>query len=162
MPKKLHSAGPAVLFTCAALGLAFASMLYTVLPDILPQANTKDLLGHLTGILLPLTLAFLFGFSEIRLCSLSCLVLIRFFSLTLTCYAKYIRFDLYFFAVLFITGLEGLLFLSFCRLSYLFGNAVRREPKNKRKYTRQFIGDYLFRCGICILLALIFIVQTEM
>ena len=151
MTKKFTLRSSALLFIFAILGLTLASVFY-ITPSGMSHAYTPaSLYQRICGILLPLTLAFGFGFFELRLCSLSLLTLLRFFSLTLSCYLQFSQLNLRFLGLLLFSGMEGFLFLSFCRLSCLFGHACQADPKNKPKYIRQFIGDYLFHCGICTL-----------
>lgn len=142
----------ALLFTFAILGLTAASVFYITLPTLHPVLLNESLYRRFSSILLSLTLAFGLGFFEFRLCALSLLTFVRFFALTLTCYLQYNGITLGYLVFILYSGLEGFLFLSFCRLSCLFGNARQIHVLNKRKYTWQFISDYLFHCGICTVL----------
>ena len=161
MSKKHTVKSSALLFTSAILGLFGASVLYVTLPDILPAFLHVNPYQRFSSILLSLTLAFACGFFELRLCALSFLTLIRFFAATLGCYLQFTEINFHFLILLLFCGLEGFLFLSFCRLSFLFGKVRQISIPNKNKYTLQFVSDYLFHCGICCLLLLGFICLTK-
>lgn len=158
MSNKFTLRSNATLFTFAVLGLALASVVYVSLPSALPLSVCIKPYARFNSIMLSLTLTFLCGFFELRLCALSILAFIRFFAATLVCYLQFNQITFHYLVLLLFCGLEGFLFLSFCRLSCLFGQARRINPTNKCKYTRQFISDYLFYCGICTVLLVIYLI----
>ncbi|MBE6638547.1 MAG: hypothetical protein E7616_03700 [Ruminococcaceae bacterium] len=152
--------GTVVLFVFAVLGFALASLVYMVLPvqllpDVVKAPKTVfEVIDSFGGMLLSLSIAFFVGFLGCALPFLAMITFIRFFSLTFTCYLL----CLYQSGVgiaqgLFLSGIKGLMFLVFCRLSYLFACAYRKNTQNRKRYFIQFLGDYLFQCGIGSLLS---------
>lgn len=144
----------ATLLVFAMLGLALSSALYIYAPSWLPQdkpiqslGSTKEIAATLTEILLPFTLAFFVGFFRFRLPILSCIVLLRFFSLINLCYIQfYAENQIQFFKQIVFAGIQGLLFLSFCRLTCIFGCAYQNT--HKKRFIFRYMGDYLFFCGL--------------
>lgn len=163
MAKNHGTLGSAVLFTAGISGIALASVGYISLPTAslsLLYGGQCTSLGEmcrmLQGTLFTLGCAFCLGFVGMGLFPLAALTVLRISRLTLDCYLSYAIYGMkHFLWQLAAAGLLGLLFLVFCRLSYLFG-LCRKNGRKKLRYTLQFTGDYLFFCGISTIIKLAF------
>ncbi len=161
MKKKHDTICCAVLFTAAISGIAIASVLYMVLPtaslDRLCEgkyATVCELFFLLQGTLFSLCCAFGLGFFAFPLLPLAGLVALRTTGLTLSCYVVYTFYQAeHFLWQLLAAGLLGLLYLCFCRLAYLYG-LRQTHGRRRSRYTLQFIGDFLFFCGISTVIKL--------
>ena len=147
-----------ILLLFAVLGLALASGVYIRTPDSL-HANFPEIRNlfvntapDLSGTLLPLVLVLFGGFFMPRLSFFALLTLLRAFSLTMVCYLAFESFtNLMFFILLFLCAIKLYLFVSFCRLAFLFGKLKHKQ----KRFTRQFLADFLFFCGISAVFYLI-------
>ena len=164
MNKKYNSVCCAVLFTAAVLGIALASVLYMLLStDTLAAFFREECNGICElfllwrGELCTLCLAFCFGFLGLGLLPFSLLVLLRIARLTLQCYLFCTFYTVWHCLwQITVSGLLALLFLCFCRLAYLYGLYRRKSTHHKIRYTLQFVADFLFFCGICTIIQLLF------
>ena len=102
------------------------------------------------------TAVFLMGFCSFRLPILYLLASARCFSLTLAgiffldtlpylLWGPYLAF----------VALRALLFVAFCRLAYLYGKRQQIPSPNHLRYLLQYMGDYLFQCGMEVMLCFI-------
>lgn len=133
---------PALLLLGTVCGLALASWLY--LTDMIQIAFDRGTKFDLTGTLFPLFLAFMGGIFVKPLHYCAMLVFIRSFSLVLSCYIRFVTpITISTLTVFIISCLELFWFVAFCRLAILYGRCNQRK-----RYLRQFWGDYLFFCGI--------------
>lgn len=135
-----------LLLVVSVFAVSAACLLYLTYPQLCVQHSCY------TPCLGAFTCLFFLGFCSFRLPFVCLLTAFRFFALTLGTFHLLGSAPYYIAGLFFLPGaLRGLLFAAFCRLCYLYG-CLQHTKKNHLRYLVQYIGDYLFQCGMEIIL----------
>ncbi len=161
MKKSNDSLSVSLLFTAAVCGVALGCLVYigapsdTLSPLHIPAPHsTREAALFFRGTLASLSLLPVLGLVGGGVCPFGLLVLLRTCRLTLDAALAYLYcpFGEFVWQML-LCFLLGFLYACFARLSMLY---AKRKRWLSRRQKRQYIYDFLFFCGLCTVIRMLF------